>query len=79
VFINGNSADIVKVNRTFMGVYLEKAGESDVVFKFHPEGTLALLFFPSLVMLCSLLLLSTRRGSLKSKILFFASHPTQTL
>lgn len=51
VYVNGKKAELVRTNRIFQGVYLDGAGSHDVVFKFRPALTIALILLPYIVLL----------------------------
>ena len=71
VSVNGKKADIVKVNRIFMGVYIESGGDYEIVFKFYPVAKIILLFFPFLVMFFTLIIVISRRDIQRKQIFFF--------
>ena len=55
VFVNGKKADLIKTNRIFQGVLLQGAGNYEVVFRFRPVLTIALILLPYIVLLlCSI-------------------------
>jgi hypothetical protein len=51
VFVNGKKADLIKTNRIFQGVFLQRAGSYEVVFKFRPWITIILILLPYIVLL----------------------------
>lgn len=55
VYVNGQKADLIRTNRIFQGVFLERAGSYDVVFKFRPVLTIALILLPYIVLFVSLI------------------------
>lgn len=55
VYVNGKQAELVRTNHIFQGVYLEGAGSYDVVFKFRPAITIALLMLPYIVLFICLI------------------------
>ncbi len=55
VYVNGKKAELVRTNRVFQGVFLEGAGSFDVVFKFRPVLTIALILSPYLVLFLCLI------------------------
>lgn len=55
VYVNGKQAELVRTNRIFQGVFLEGAGSYDVVFKFRPALTIALILLPYLVLFLCLI------------------------
>jgi hypothetical protein len=75
VSVNGKEADIVKMNRVFMGVYLDGAGVHEVEFRFRSMSTVALLFFPLLIIVVSLMavFVTTRREFWRA-FFFFVPH-----
>lgn len=56
VYVNGKKAELVKANRIFQGVFLKKAGSYDVVFKFRPVLTIALILLPYIALLLSFII-----------------------
>ncbi|GDX89462.1 hypothetical protein LBMAG45_13180 [Nitrospirota bacterium] len=55
VYVNGKKGELVRANRIFQGVFLEGAGSYDVVFKFRPVLTIALILLPYLVLFLCLI------------------------
>lgn len=55
VYVNGKQAELVRTNHIFQGVYLEGEGSYDVVFKFRPALTIALLMLPYIVLFICLI------------------------
>ena len=52
VYINGKSAKLIRTNRIFQGVFLNKAGNYDVAFKYQPIGTIVFILLPYIILLC---------------------------
>lgn len=61
VFVNGKKAQMVSVNRIFQGVYVNTAGEFNVTFQFHPIFLIAILIFPSFILLFGLILVFLKK------------------
>lgn len=55
VYVNGKKAELVRTNRIFQGVFLEGAGSYDVVFKFRPVLTIALILLPYVILFLCLI------------------------
>lgn len=61
-YVNGKKAELVRTNRIFQGVFLEGAGDYDVVFKFRPVATIALILLPYIVLsVCLIAYIQTAR------------------
>ena len=66
VYVNGKKAELVRTNRVFQGVFLESAGSYDVVFKFRPVLTIALILLPYVILfLCLIAFLRKTRNRSK--------------
>jgi hypothetical protein len=61
VFVNGKKDQIISINRIFQGVYLDDAGDYDVIFKFHSNILISLLIFPSMVLLVSFIFILRKK------------------
>lgn len=55
VYVNGKKAELVRANRIFQGVFLERAGSYDVTFKFRPVLTILLMLLPYLILILCLI------------------------
>lgn len=55
IYVNGKKAELVRANHIFQGVFLEGAGSYEVVFKFRPALTIALILLPYLVLFLCLI------------------------
>jgi hypothetical protein len=56
-YVNGRKVDLVRTNRIFQGVFLEEAGNYEVVFKFRPILTIFLIGLPYIMLIFGLLAL----------------------
>lgn len=51
VYINGKKTELIRTNRIFQGVFLDGAGNYDVVFEFRPILTIVLISLPYIFLL----------------------------
>ncbi|MES2686099.1 MAG: hypothetical protein V4706_04710 [Pseudomonadota bacterium] len=56
-YVDGKRVDLINTNRIFQGVFLAQAGSHEVVFKFRPMQTIALILSPYIILLFSLMAL----------------------
>ena len=64
VFVNGKKEKMLSVNRIFQGVYLNTAGEFNVIFQYYPILLIALLIFPLFILFFGLAITFLRKNIL---------------